>query len=359
MSATDQMTKRERVEATLLLQETDRVPVYDILINDDAIEHFAGKRPPIGEEGLQLRLQATARCLDMTRMVGVAPQPPGESTDADGFVRYREDHWIGGGILRRPFADEEGAKIWLAKALRDLSAPLDLKGHAEAFRADFEKCRAYMGDDTVVLHEYGPGLDWVRYSLGLELFSYLSVDAPEMIAEYIELYTQREIQKIHATADRALSPCALTYGDIAYKGALIHSPEWLRREFLPPLKRIDDALHEHGVKCLFHSDGDISEIILDLIEAGVDGLNPIEVVAGMDLSQVAEQYGDRLFLTGGIDISQLMANGTPEQVRHVCRRAIDDASPGYFIGSTTELDNGSRLENILVMLETAWTYRKS
>ena len=351
-----QMSKRERVEAALNLQETDRIPVYDILVNDAAIEHFTGSFPPLGEEGLKLRLQATASMIDITRMVGVAPQPPGDTVDEDGFVHYRQDHWIGGGIRKRPFSDEEGARRWLIKAIERLREKLDIDQHARTFRTDFEKCRHYLGDDTVIVHEYGPGLDWVRYSLGLELFSYLSVDTPQLITDYIELYTAREIQKIHATADEKLSPCALTYGDIAYKGALIHSPDWLRREFFPPLKRINDALHEHGIKCLFHSDGYLMEAIPDLLTANIDGLNPIEVVAGMDLREVKKIYGDQLFITGGIDISQLMANGTPDEVRQACQEAIKVASPGYFIGSTTELDNGSRLENILAMVETAWGY---
>jgi len=352
--AKQQMSKRERVEAALNLQETDRTPIYDILVNDAAIEYLTGKFPPVGEEGLKLRLQATARILDMTRMVNYAPQEPGEFTDEDGFVHYREDRWIGGGIRRRPFHDEEEAKRWLAKAVKSLKKGIDLKRYVEDFRTDYEKVRSYLGDDTVIVYEYGTGLDSVRYLLGLELFSYISVDAPELITEYIELSTAREIQKIHATADPELSPCALPYGDIAYKGRLLHSPEWLRREFFPPLKRIIDALHEHGIKCMFHSDGYLMEVMPDLIAVGIDGLNPIEVVAGMDLKEVKRLYGDRIFLAGGIDISQLMANASPDEVREVCREAIEVASPGYFIGSTTELDNGSKLENILAMVEAAW-----
>jgi uroporphyrinogen decarboxylase len=189
--------------------------------------------------------------------------------------------------------------------------------------------------------------------LGLELFSYLAVDAPEMIAEYLELYTDRKVAEIHAVADRELSPCALTYGDIACKGRLLHSPAWLRREFFPLLRRLNDAWHEHGIKCLFHSDGYLMEVMEDLIETGIDGLNPIETVAGMDLGEVKRLYGDRLFLTGGIDISQLMALGSVEQVRRVCEEAIAVASPGYFLGSTTEIDDGARLENVLAMWEVA------
>ena len=175
-----------------------------------------------------------------------------------------------------------------------------------------------------------------------------------MISEFLETYTELEILTIHAVADRELSPVTLTYGDIACKGRLLHSREFLRREFFPRLERLNAAYHEHDIACLFHSDGYVMDVIPDLIAAGCDGLNPIETVAGMSLREVREKYCYQLFLAGGIDISQLMALGTQEQVRQACRKAIADACPGCFIGSTTELDNSARLENILAMLEVAW-----
>ena len=136
MSSTkQQMSKWERVEAAMNLQETDRTPVYDILVNDATIEYLTGKFPPVGEEGLKLRLQATEKIIDMTRMVGYGPQEPGEFTDKDGFVHYREDRWIGGGLRKRPFSDEEGAKRWLVKAIKSLREErIDLKKYAENFR---------------------------------------------------------------------------------------------------------------------------------------------------------------------------------------------------------------------------------
>lgn len=350
-----EMTKRERVEAALNLQETDRIPVYDILLNDAVIEHFTGVFPPLWEEGQKVRLAATARTLDMTRMAGMGPVPPREWEDEDGFVHYNEDRWIGGGLRRRPFSDEVGAKAWVAKKIGQMrEQPLDTALYRQQWREGWDKIRAYLGDDTVVLHgETGTGLDDLRYRLGLELFSYLQADDPGLISEYLDLATEREVQQIHAIADSSLSPCALTYGDIAFKGRLMHSPAWLRAEFLPRLQRLNDAWHEHGVKCLFHSDGYLMEILPDLVATGIDGLNPIEIVAGMDLGEVRREYPG-LFLAGGIDISQLMANGSPEAVRAACEAAVAAAAPGYFMGSTTEYDNGAKLESFLTMLEVAW-----
>ena len=91
-------------------------------------------------------------------------------------------------------------------------------------------------------------------------------------------------------------------------------PLWLRREWFPRLKRLNDAWHSRDVYCLFHSDGHLWAVLDDLIAAGIDGLNPLEVQAGMTVREVRQRY-PQLFLTGGIDVSQLLPLGTPDQVR--------------------------------------------
>jgi len=348
-----EMTKKERVIATLNLQETDRVPIYDLLYNDAVIEYFTGKIPPPGEEGLKITCEAISRMLDMTRSV-TGPSEPGIFIRDDGFV-IRRDRWTSW-IEERPFKDEDGAKRWLVESIERLRNA-DVKEIADRYLEYFTKILNYIGDTIALLAQTGTGLDELRHDLGIELFSYLSVDEPELISEYLDAYTDLQVSFIDKIVDKNLSPCVLTYGDIAIKGRLLHSPEWLRREFLPRLKRLNDAWHRHDIKCLFHSDGYIMDIIPDLIETGIDGLNPIEVVAGMDLREVKRLYGDSLFIAGGIDVSQLLSNGTAEEVRKICKEAIDIGYPGYFIGSTTELDNGAKLENVLAMVETAWKYQ--
>lgn len=118
------------------------------------------------------------------------------------------------------------------------------------------------------------------------------------------------------------------------------------------------AWHEHNIKCLFHSDGNLMSILPDLIKTGIDGLNPIETAAGMNLKEVKDLYGDKIFLTGGIDVSQLMPYGTKEEVKRGVIQAIKDAGygSGYFLGSTTELGNDIPAENIITMIETAHKY---
>lgn len=359
------MTRRERCERAMALQETDRVPLYDLLRCDAVFEHFSGEKlPPLSEDPEtvdklhRIACKAVGEMLDMTRGVGFGPVVEKDVTDARGFVYHISPHAKTHWIVSRPFTDEEGAVEYLKQAILDINADTqgiqnDPSVYRERYHAHFLHTQGLIGGTVDLLAQQGVGLDDIRHNVGMELYCYLEYDDPGLISEYLEASTERNLAICHAIADPALSPAVLTYGDIACKERLLHSPAFLRREFFPRLKRLNDAWHEYGIKCLFHSDGYLMEIMDDLIDAGIDGLNPIETVAGMNLREVKEKYGDRIFIAGGIDMSQLLSNGSPDEVRHVCEQAVRDARPGFFMGSTTELDNSVRLENVLVMYEVA------
>ena len=358
------MTKRERVERTLACRETDRVPLYDLLRNDAVFAHFNGGRLPalaINEETAaelqRIAGQAVSAMLDMTRSVGFGPLEEKKYVDRFGFVWHDSPFEKTSWLVSRPFDDEAGAAEFLAgwiERMREDTATITRNptAHRESYHHAFLDTQARIGDTVNLLAQHGIGLDDIRHLLGLELFSYLVADDCSLISEALEVCTERNIAECHAVADAGLSPVVLTYGDIAYKNRLLHSPEFLRAEFFPRLARLNATWHEHGLLCLFHSDGYLMEVMDDLVAAGIDGLNPIEIVAGMSLKEVRERY-PRLFLAGGIDMSQLLSRGTPEEVRETCRQAIRDAYPGYFMGSTTEADNSCRLENLLAMYEVA------
>ena len=293
-----------------------------------------------------------------------AAVPPGFGTlgerdyvDEFGF-HIHDDAWEKTSwIVQRPFDDEAGAAEYLKKLVDSLARETrginaNPRAHREQFLSWWWPMQKRIGGTVHLLAEQGTGLDDIRAKLGLEIFSYLDADNPGIIDEACEAWTVRNLAHCHAIADPALSPAVLTYCDIAYKGRLIHSPEYLRGHLFPQLKRLNDAWHEHGLKCLFHSDGYLMEVMDDLVAAGIDGLNPIETVAGMDLREVRRKY-PKIFLAGGIDMSQLLSRGTPEQVKEVCRQAIRDACPGYLMGSTTEADNSCKPENLVAMYEVA------
>ncbi|HOJ31091.1 MAG TPA: uroporphyrinogen decarboxylase family protein [bacterium] len=357
------MTKRERCERTMNFQETDRIPIYDLLRCDAAFEYFSGeklpplsKSPDIEEKLAKIVGKAVNKLLDMTRSVGFGPIVEEDIEDYYGFIRHSSPSEKTTWIKKKPFLDEKGAieflKRWVSDIKKDRKAiEHNPSEYREKYHDGFLKTQALIGDTVNLFAQQGVGLDDIRVQMGFELFSYVYADDPGIISECLEECTKRNITICHAIADVKLSPCVLTYGDIACKQRLLHSPEFLRKEFFPRLKRINDAWHEHGFKCLFHSDGYLMDVMDDLIATGIDGLNPIETVAGMSIKEIREKYGNKIFLAGGIDMSQLLAFGNTEGVKEYCRKTIKEAYPGYFIGSTTEIDNSTKLENIIAIYE--------
>ena len=117
-----------------------------------------------------------------------------------------------------------------------------------------------------------------------------------------------------------------------------------------------DAFHQQGVKVIFHSDGDLSEVLPDLIATGIDGLSPIDVAAGMDLAELRSQF-DHLVLCCGLPY-HVLAGGTPDEVRQVTAAALRAASPGYLAGSSSEeFSEDMPVESFLAMLETLRSWR--
>ncbi len=347
-----QMTKRERVMRTIRFEETDRTPVYDIIQNDALIEHLTGQKLT-AKNGTRLTRKAIAACLDMTRMAN-GPWGTDRHTDERGII-IQNERWTSW-IVARPWEDWAGMVEWIKGEIARVNAITYDSAYAAAYHDYIDTCQADFGDDTVLIMESGTGLEGLYHVVGLEQFSYLLADLPGLVEEWFEAVSAKEIERVHAVADPERLPVVLTYTDIAYKTGTLFSPAWLREHYFHRLKRLNDAWHDHGSICLFHSDGNLWGVMDDLIATGIDGLNPLEVLADMTVRGVREAYPD-LFLTGGVDVSQLLPLGTPDEIRAACRENIDAANGrGYFLGSSTELHWEIPVENIMAMFETAWHY---
>lgn len=345
-----QMTKRERVHRTMSFQETDRVPIYDIIQNDGLIEHLAGERASVAE-GDRIKGSAIGRCLDMTRMPG-GPRAPGIVTREDDII-VRQERWTSW-IVERPWRDRAGLLDWVRRETERTERKVFDAAFAEAFHAEMGRFQGYFCDDTVQVVESGVGLTQIYWALGWEQFSYLLADEPELVEAWLDARHRAELRRVAAIADPRHIQLALTYDDLAYKTGLLLSPDWLREHWFPRLRQLNDAWHARDTPCLFHSDGNLWPVMDDLVEAGIDGLNPIEVAAGMTVREVRDKYPS-LFLTGGVDVSQLLPLGTPEEVRAACRENIAATGGiGYFLGSTTELHWEIPTDNILAMFGVAW-----
>lgn len=147
-------------------------------------------------------------------------------------------------------------------------------------------------------------------------------------------------------------------GDYAItKGPMI-SPRHTERFLMPGLKQIVQYCHSKGVPCVKHSDGNIWAIFDLLIETGIDAINPIDPTAGMDLGEVKSKYGDKVCLIGNVDCGALLSWGTTEEVHEKVKECIRKAGKGggYICTSSNSIHAGVKPENYLEMIKTIRDY---
>ena len=142
------------------------------------------------------------------------------------------------------------------------------------------------------------------------------------------------------------------------------APEHFRQYYQAHFTRVLDFIKQKkpDAKILFHSCGNIRPIIPDLIEMGVDILNPVHVTAtGMEPVQLKKDFGkDIVFWGGGVDTQHILPSGTPEQVKDDVKRNIDALAPGGgFVFSTIHnIQAEVPPQNIVAMIEALNEYGK-
>ena len=139
--------------------------------------------------------------------------------------------------------------------------------------------------------------------------------------------------------------------DFGTQNAEMISPDMFREFYKPYYKKMNDWIHEHtGWKTFYHSCGSIPNLIVDMIECGVDILNPVQCSAkGMDAAFLKEKFGrDVTFWGGGIDTQQVLPFGTPEQVEEQAaeRLSIFEKGGGYVFTSIHNIVARVPAENV-------------
>jgi uroporphyrinogen decarboxylase len=154
-----------------------------------------------------------------------------------------------------------------------------------------------------------------------------------------------------------------TGDDLGAQDGTLMSPEVYRRLIKPHEAEVLATLHENSrAKIFFHSCGDIYALIGDLIEIGVDLLNPVQVstAAMADTARLKREFGNRLSFNGAIDTRNVLPRGTTEDVRAEVRRRIRDLAPGggYVASAVHCIQPDVPPENVVAMCEAVREFGK-
>jgi uroporphyrinogen decarboxylase len=349
------MTSRERVRAALGHQETDRVPL-DLggsLTTSIAIPSYARLRAHLGLPEVAIEPLDTADGVahvdrDCREALGLDVAPvfpsrrdrPLESGEEAGEAWYRDPF---GATLVRPAGGQsyDYARFPLVQpeiSARDLDC-IDWESLVDPgyYRGVRERALALRDGTPFALFGMAPwGHDllnrWFRVR-GMEQGLVDLAASRDVAEEFFERHTHSicRSQSLFLAEAGDLLDVHFLGDDFGSQAGPLVSPRFLREAIFPRWARIISTVKSAtSAKVFFHSCGAVSDLIPDLVEMGVDILNPVQVTCeGMDTASLKARWGKNLcFWGGGVDTQSVLAAGTPQQVRAEVRRRVRDLAPG-------------------------------
>ncbi len=363
------MTKRERVRATLNNQEADRVPM-----------HINGSKWVVAKLKKALNVTTDKEVLEKLNIdiydtcgidlkSGIAPKYIGPENP---FFEQGSSEW-GGNISR----------LWHIKETECLTAA--------GWNYACEDGEMEEAEDIEDLEEFNwPKVEWFDFSdvrerlqefkdfsimaSGCSVFQHLTyvrgmqelmcdLAAEPEIAEYlfqkISDFYYDYYSKYFEVAGDMIDSFALA-DDLGTQTSTLISKDMYRRYVMPHMKRMSDLAHKYDMKLILHTCGRVQEWIPELIESGVDVLDPLQPEC-MNPVEVVTAFKGQMMFRGGISVQQTMVNGTPEDVDAEVKMVVEGCKPGggYILSpGHPVLQDDVSAENIIAMYNAGIKYGK-
>jgi len=243
----------------------------------------------------------------------------------------------------------------------DLGSPERVKGLREIIKGLGEEYAIVLGDPTGGIFAQGFRLrGYTNFYLDL-------AGNPSLAAALMDKLTELKLHYWDKVLDEVgdLVDVVMFEDDLGQQDRTLISPQMYRELVKPRHQRLFSFVKEKtsgSARVLLHSDGSIYDLIPDLIEIGVDILNPIQVsCAKMNTHQLKKEFGsDLVFWGAGVDTQGVLAFGSPAEVRDEVKRRIDDlaAGGGFVFATIHNIQPKVPPENIMAMYETLQEYGK-
>jgi len=176
---------------------------------------------------------------------------------------------------------------------------------------------------------------------------------PDWVKDMCTVYAQLTIRLMEILFDETgLPDGCYFFEDMGFKGKPFMSPAMYKDIIWPAHKRTFDFCHARGLPVIVHSCGYVEPLVPDLIEAGMDCLQAMEVKAGMDLVHLKKTYGAKIALFGGLDIRSLETNDTAQVEAELQKKLpLAMAGGGYILHSDHSVSDRVRYETYKFFLD--------
>ena len=359
------MNSKERVMAALRRQVPDRVPVWVTVVSDlaERMAEVTGLPTDPLDAYLTNRISHAAMLTALGNdVVGIgATAPPAQPTrtrpdglleDEWGFVYRQVPHPFGTymEIVGRPLVGIRAASE-LARYRPPDPAALGRFDIARDRAGRYGQTHALLGIVECTVFEMAWNL------VGLEPFLRDMAKGREYVGPLLDLVADYSTGVGLALIDLG-ADAVLTGDDVGMETGPMISPRMWRAWLKPRLHRVFDAYRSRrpDIVLAYHTCGSVLPFVDELVEMGVEVLNPVQVTAkGMDAAWLKRTYGQRLAFCGGVDQREVLPHGTPGGVDEEVRRRIGELGPGggYLLAPTHDIQSDTPVENVLAVFEAA------
>ena len=350
----------QRLLAAFKRKKVDRVPNFEVLIEDQHVQKLLGRfggntlsyggDPAKGiSEGEGARPMKAPDYIDLCTIIGQDAM----IVEAiwTPFKKRKPDGTVGGLVADRSIKSRADFQ---ARVVLPDDADIEAKMvFVREYRQALDRSGTKIGF-CVLFGAYFQTL--YEFVIGLEDTMRLVYEDRDFVEELLDI-SAAWCAKFCAAAVKNGVDFIWTADDVAFKTGMFLPPALMRELWLPKLKRIHEPALAAGKPIMFHSDGNVDELVPMLVEAGVDCLNPMDPY-GVDYRAIKRKFGDRLCLSGNIDIEFPLAHGTPADVEGDVKAHMEALKPGggYVCGSSHSIVNYIPHENFIAMLNAIHRY---
>lgn len=367
------MTPRERAISAIEHNNPDRVPL-DMTICEEPymklLEYFGIDKSNIlgGDKwGEILMIPELAKALGIDFLYIKSKKPQNHNQSKNISADLSTDEW---GVVRKKVQLRDGSYYWniVHHPLKE-SRIEDLIDFPWPNPDDEQVCEdlpskakhLYKNTDLCLIGRFGSSIfETAWYMRGFEQFLMdlmINQDFAKVLMEKICSIQMRIDERCLELAGKYIQILKLAGDDLGGQEGPLISPEIFRQMIKPILCKRWEVIKSKFRKInpkgyvMFHSCGNIYPIIPDFIECGLDILDPIQKVKGMEIEKLKAEFGNRLTFHGAIDTQYLLPNGSPAEVRSEVKRIISilGKNGGYIAAPVHNLQADVPVENIIAL----------
>jgi len=255
-----------------------------------------------------------------------------------------------------------GKVTWAAFPTAPWHKPLEKEHLAEIRR---QAKYLYETTDYAIMAAFGGNLlEWGQYLCRIDCFLADLIENPKKVEALLDKLTEMHLENLEKFLDAIEGYVQIIQmgDDLGTQLAPQISPQMYRRFFKPRHKQIYEKVRRRqGIHLFLHSCGSIVDLLPDLIEIGVEIINPVQTSArGMDPERLKREFGkDLTFWGAGCDTQHLLPCGTEQEINEQVRRRVETFAPGggFVFTQVHNILPNVPPKNMVAMLEAVKTYR--